>query len=314
LPGGSLLKSKGGSGGVVAKALIAADKTFSRRSKLPDRKHASTGGPLDGRKRLGGAFLIDSDRIRPDPDQPRKRLDTDSHKNLVVSVRKLGILQPITVRFLESQSVYQIISGERRYLAAKQANLKEIPCWIQAPKEKDILLHQIVENWQRLDMHPYDLADALARLRDSNGYSQKQIAKATGKSEGEISKLLSLLTLDPAVEKLAREDDTGFVTKRHLYAVRTLPPEKQQALIRKVQDEGITADETERRVAKHAGRPRGVKKRRTPASCHRIKTSRASITITFRKRDVTTKDVLGALDEARKQVTRPDDPRRDSSA
>ena len=63
LPGGSLLKSKGGSVGVVAKALIAADKTFSRRSKLPDRKHPATGGPLDGRKRLGGAFLIDSGQI-----------------------------------------------------------------------------------------------------------------------------------------------------------------------------------------------------------------------------------------------------------
>ena len=279
-----------------------------------DRKRSPTGGPLDGRKRLGGAFLIDAARIRPDPNQPRKRFDTDSQKKLIASVKRLGILQPITVHFLESEDIYQIISGERRYSAAKEANLNEIPCWIQTPQEKDILLHQIVENWQRLDMHPYDLADALARLRDANGYSQKEIAKATGKSEGEISKLLSMLDLDPAVQKLAREDATGFVTKRHLYAVRTLPAEKQQALIRKVQDEGITADETEKRVAAHSDRHRGPKRCGAPVSCHRFKTSLASISMTFRKRDVTTEDILGALDEATKQVTRPDASRLDSRA
>ena len=119
-------------------------------------------GSLDGRRRLGGAFAIACDRIRPDPTQPRRRLDTDAQKELNASVERLGILQPITVRYVEAEDVYRIITGERRYHAACAAGLPEIPCWVQSPKEDEVLLHQIVENWQRLDMHPFDLADALA--------------------------------------------------------------------------------------------------------------------------------------------------------
>lgn len=223
----------------------------------------------------------------------------------MASVKRLGILQPITVRYIEAENVYQIITGERRYQAAKEAGLPEIPCWIQTPKEKDVLLHQIVENWQRLDMHPFDLADALARLRDANGLSQKEIAQATGKSEGEISKILSLLDLDAQVQKLAREDDTGRITKRHLYAVKTLPPDQQQRLIQKVQKEGITADETEDLAEKQARKLRSEPRRGAPVSQQRYRTTHATVSFVFRKKNVTPDDVLEAIDEVRRQVEPP---------
>ena len=120
-------------------------------------------------------------------------------------MRRLGILQPITVRYIETENIYRIITGERRYHAACEAGLAEIPCWVQSPKEEEVLLHQIVENWQRLDMHPYDLADALARLRDANGYSQQDLARETGKSEGEISKLLGDSRPRPGRPERSRE-------------------------------------------------------------------------------------------------------------
>jgi len=220
-------------------------------------------------------------------------------------VRRLGILQPITVRYLESQNVYQIVTGERRFHAAKEAGLPEIPCWIQAPKEEDVLLHQIVENWQRLDMHPFDLADALARLRDANGYSQKEIAKATAKSEGEISKVLSLLDLDAEVQKLAREDHTGHITKRHLYAMKALPRDQQQKLLEKIRREGITADETEELAEKEARRLRSEPRRGAPVSQQRFKTTHATVSFVFRKKDIASDDILEALEEVRGQVTPP---------
>jgi ParB family chromosome partitioning protein len=105
-----------------------------------------TTGPLEGRSRLAGAYSIDVSRIQPDPKQPRRRLEAAAQADLVASVRQLGILQPVTVRFLESENIYQIVTGERRYRAAKEAGLTEIPCWIQTPKEEDVLVHQIVEN------------------------------------------------------------------------------------------------------------------------------------------------------------------------
>jgi ParB family chromosome partitioning protein len=256
--------------------------------------------------------------IQPDPAQPRKRLDTAPQRELVASVKTHGILQPITVRYLESENFYRIITGQRRYSAAKEAGLTEIPCWIQTPKEEDVLVHQIVENWQRLDVHPFDLADALARLRDANGYSQKEIAEATAKSEGEISKILALLDLAPAVQKLAREDETGRITKRHLYAVRSLPPEDQQSLIRKVQQDRLSADEIKHLAAKKFQRGRPLPHPGAPVRCHRFKTAHAMVSLTFRKKQVKTGDILAALDEARaladRSATDPDPPVKHAGA
>jgi ParB family chromosome partitioning protein len=259
-------------------------------------------GSLDGRRRLGGAFAIACDRIRPDPTQPRRRFDTAAQQELNASVKRLGILQPITVRYVEPENVYRIITGERRYHAVCEAGLAEIPCWVQQPKENEVLLHQIVENWQRLDMHPFDLADALARLRDANGYSQQDLARETGKSEGEISKLLALLDLDPAVQKAAREDQSGRITRRHLYAIRALPTERQLSLLRRAQQEAMTAIDMEQLAAKETDGAAGQRRRGAPVSHHRFSTSQATVSLTFRKKDVTTDDILAALDEARGQV------------
>jgi ParB family chromosome partitioning protein len=291
---------------VVEAALNAAEQTFTSAPRLPLPEDQPPAPPsLDGRRRLHGAFTIALDRIRPDPSQPRRRFDTDAQHELVESIKRLGILQPITVRYLDQEDVYQVITGERRYQAAGEAGLIEIPCWVQNPKEQEVLLHQIVENWQRLDMHPYDLADALARLRDANGYSQRDLARETGKSEGEISKIFALLDFDPAVQKLAREDESGRITRRHLYAVRSLPAEEQVALLKRTQQEAITASDMEELAAKRTEAVTGRKRRGAPVSHYRFNTPHALVTVTFRKKDISSEDILAALDEARVQIATP---------
>jgi len=260
-----------------------------------------------GKHRLSGAFLIQTSLIRPDPNQPRRRFDTDAQREINNSVKRLGILQAITVRFIEAEKVYRIITGERRFYAACEAGLPEVPCWVQSPREKEVLLHQIVENWQRLDMQPYDLADALARLRDANGYKQKDLARETGKSEGEISKLLALLSLDPAVQKLAREDHTGRISRRHLYAVRSLPAEQQLTLIRKAQEEGVPAADMEILAAKQTAVLRGQRRRGAPVSFQRFSTTHARVSFSFRKKEITSEDLLTAIEEVRLQIVPTDD-------
>jgi len=261
-------------------------------------------GSLRGCRPCRGALLIECTRIRPDPNQPRRRVDTLADEELNDSVKRFGILQPITVRFIEAEDVYQIVVGYRRYVAACAVDLAEIPCWLQSPREQEVLLLQLVENWHRLDIHPYDLAAALARLRDASGYTQRELARELGKSEGEISKCLVLLELAPAVQRLACEDQSGRITRRHLYAVRALPPETQLALIQRAQEEAITATEMEKLAAKQAEVFTGHKGRRAAANLHRFSTSFATLTLVFHKEDVTTEDILTALDEARLQVTR----------
>ena len=247
--------------------------------------------------------MIEVGRIRPDPDQPRKNLETQAQQELTKSVRRLGILQPISVRYLDGDDVYQIVCGERRYQAARAAGLAEVPCWVQTPRSEEILLRQITENWQRAELHPYDLADALAGLRDAFDYSQKQLAELTCKAESEISRLLSLLKLNPAAQQAARHDLTGAVTRRHLVALAQLPPEDQQEALAAVQEHHLTALHTERLVKEKKARAAGGKTRGAPVGQRfRYFTSQAIVTFAFRKRNVTAADLRAALDEIRAQI------------
>jgi ParB family transcriptional regulator, chromosome partitioning protein len=198
--------------------------------------------------------------------------------------------------------VYQIISGERRYQAATAAGVVEVPCWVQTPKEEEILVRQIVENWQRSDLQPLELAEALALLRDANGCTQKELADLTGKPESEISRLLSLLKLDPEVQHAARSESGGF-TKRHLTALAQLPPEDQQEVMVEVQEQHLTALDTERAVREKKARAAGLKTRGAPYGQRlRYLTEKAVVTVTFRRRNVTVDEILTALDEVRQQV------------
>lgn len=247
--------------------------------------------------------MIELARIRPDPSQPRKNFDTDQQRELAASVRSLGILQPIVVRYLEKENIYQIVSGERRYHASHAAKLAEIPCWVQNPQADRILLQQIVENWQRSDLDPYDLADALAALRDAHSYSQKQLAEVTGKPESEISRHLALLKLDPNVQKATRKDTSGTFTRRHLNAIAQLPQEDQQEVMIAVRERNLTAVDTEHTVQEKKARLKGTKTRGAPpAHLRRFRTSLAMVTITSRKRQLSEDEILTALDEVRTQI------------
>jgi len=183
--------------------------------------------------------------------------------------------------------------------------LAEIPCWVQSPKDDEILLRQIVENWQRANLHPYELADSLARLRDANGYTQKDLARETGKPESEISKLLSLLKLDPVVQKVAREDDDATFSKRHLYALTQLKTEEQRTVENEVRERKMTAVETEKAVKSQLPNDAGRKKSGAPVTHLRYATKQATVTLNFRKRNVTAADILAAIEEVRREVRHP---------
>jgi len=255
---------------------------------------------LDGRRRLTGAYLIDIGRLRPDPTQPRRQLDAQAQQELINSVRQFGIMQPITVRYLEAQKLYQIISGERRYHAALGAKLSEIPCWIQTPREEEVLVRQVVENWQRRDLSPFELADALAAIRDAHKYSQDDLARMTGKPKGEISKLLALLSLSSQAQQLARNDP--IFTRRQLYAVSQLAPGRQALLLEEVRRQGLKAEETEELVRREK---QPAHRRSAPTTMRRFQTAGAIVTVTFRKQSVADVDVATALDEARMQLMAP---------
>ncbi len=257
----------------------------------------------NARRTLGGAFYINIDIIQPDPKQPRKAFDAAALQELTDSIRTHGILQPITVRHLPEQHMYQIITGERRYRAARDAGLTEMPCWEQAPADRDILVRQIVENWQRADLHPFDLADTLVRLRDQENYSPKQLAELTGKPESDISKILSLLKLNPAIQAQCRQDMTGGVSRRHLEALAKLPEQRQIEIHAQVTTGNLTAKDTERLVQRKLEEQRGELTRGAPIGTKRkFVTPKATVVISFRRKSVGIEDVLEALDDAKRQA------------
>lgn len=242
------------------------------------------------------------DRIRPDPNQPRKRIAPEHLEELVASIKRVGILQPITLRYIEADDIYQILSGECRFTAAKAAGLEAVPVWVKTPKSEEILLHQIIENWHRSDLNPFDLADSLAQLRAANGFSQTDLANSTGKNKSEISRLLSLLELDPNVQKIARDDDSGRITKRHLFAVARLDTDHQQKLIHRIQKDDLTALDIERYVQR-VDKPKGTANSPgAPVTRRRYLTKHASIWLTFRKKEVSDSDIVLALDEVKRQI------------
>jgi ParB family chromosome partitioning protein len=204
---------------------------------------------------------------------------------------------------MPAEQVYQIITGERRYRAAILAGLAEMPCWLQSPENRQILVRQIVENWQRTDLHPFDLADTLVQLRDQQQYSQKEIAGLTGKPESEISKILSLLKLNPLVQRKYRQDRTGTLSRRHLESVAKLPEGQQIAFHDEVVRQGLTVKETEQRVQEAMKGDEVRKKQGAPLGTKRkIVTPKGTVVVMLRRKTVNTGDIIELLDLAKRQL------------
>lgn len=280
----------------------AAEAFASQPQQIVEDADRSLSPDQAGRRRLTGAFLIDIDRIEADPQQPRKNIDPTYLNELSSSVKRLGILQPITVRFVDESQKYRIIAGECRYTAAKAAGLREIPCWVKTPKGEQILLEQIVENWQRSNLQPFELADSLAQLRDSNGLTQRQLSREVGKSEGEVSKLLALLDLAPDVQQLARDNSGGRITKRHLYPLLQLDAKQQLRIAHRILEQDLTVGDMERLIARFVAVKQPVTRRGAPVTRRKYASKYGSVLLTFRKQDVTDDDCLAVLKDAITQI------------
>lgn len=140
------------------------------------------------------------DALRPNPNQPRIEFDEASLRSLSDSIRRYGILQPLTVR--RTDEGYELIAGERRLRAAKLAGLREVPCLLARSSEEESALLALIENLQRRDLHYLEEAAAIARLIATYGLSQEQAAERLGKSQSAIANKLRLLRLTDEEDRL----------------------------------------------------------------------------------------------------------------
>ncbi len=182
--------------------------------------------------------------IEPNRDQPRKNFDEESLSELAESIKMYGVIQPIVVS--EKDGYYAIIAGERRWRAAKQAGLKEIPAIIReddARKNKEISL---IENMQREDLNPYEKAAGIRALMDDYHLTQEEIAKVLGKGRSSIANSVRILNLAPAVLELAKQ---GKLTEGHCKALLSISdPMKQFDMATRMIEKGETVRQAEKKM------------------------------------------------------------------
>ena len=163
-------------------------------------------------------------KVEPNPDQPRRDFDEEELQALADSIQEHGIIQPLTVRELRS-GYYQIIAGERRWRAARLANLAEIPGVIIEADDKKAMELALIENLQRQDLNPVEEALGYRSLMDDYGLTQEEAAKRVGKSRPAVANALRLLGLAPEVLEKVRD---GSLSAGHARAVLVLKTEKKQ--------------------------------------------------------------------------------------
>jgi ParB family chromosome partitioning protein len=201
---------------------------------------------FEERRRLAGRVAdLDVEAIRPNPYQPRKDFDEGALDELAASVAQLGIIQPLTVRAL-GDGRYELISGERRLRASRRAGLTRVPCYVREADTEELLEMALVENVQREDLNPVEVAQGYQRLMEEVGLTQEEVAEKVGKSRPSVANTLRLLKLPPRVQASLRE---GALSSGHARALVGVEDEGALlALHREVVDSGLSVREVERRA------------------------------------------------------------------
>ena len=187
--------------------------------------------------------MIRVDEIRPNPEQPRKALG--DLRELTESVREKGVLEPLLVRFISSEGCFYIISGERRYHAARAAGLREVPCIEKSVDDAETLEIALIENIQRKDLTAFEEADGLHRLAAQFEYTHEDMAKKIGRARSSVTETLSLRNIPEVLRKKCVEN--GVTSKSLLLQIARQPTEKKMSeMFQRILQGGLTRDEARR--------------------------------------------------------------------
>lgn len=196
-------------------------------------------------KVVGNIIELDLEDIEVNPFQPRSNFNDETLQELATSVRELGVIQPITVRKLGFNK-YQLVSGERRYRASKLVGLETIPAYIRIANDQESLEMALVENIQRQDLDPIEIALSYQRLIDEINLTQEKLSDRVGKKRSTIANYLRLLKLDPIIQTGMRD---GFLSMGHGRALVNIEDRQDQiTLYEKIVGQNLSVRDTEEAV------------------------------------------------------------------
>jgi ParB family chromosome partitioning protein len=187
--------------------------------------------------------MIPVDKIRPNPDQPRKHIG--DVRELADSIREKGVLEPLLVRYMPREDTYYIISGERRFHASQAAGLHEVPCIEKVADDAETLEIALIENLQRKDLTPFEEADGLQRLADHFDYTHDDIARKIGRARSSVTEIMSLRLIPEEVRKECVSN--GVTSKSVLLQIARQPTEKKmREMVGRITQDGLKRDDARR--------------------------------------------------------------------
>lgn len=240
--------------------------------------------------------------VEPDPNQPRTVMG--DLEELVSSVRERGVLEPILVRRVPREDgeddagkeVFRIISGERRYRAAQQAGLYELPAIEMDVTEQEALEIALIENLQRKDLTPFEEAEGYKALSERYGYTHEEIAEAVGKARTVVTESLSLLQMPARVRDAVQA--LGISSKSLLLEVLKAGSEEEMIrLLEEVSSHGLNRDDLRRRLRNRDRAGARAKRRKPYAFKFRAPDKSFTLNLTFRQSEVETDDLIQALEQ-----------------
>jgi len=194
-----------------------------------------------------GVLRISIDQIETNPKQPRHDFDEQSLKELASSIKTFDLIQPVTVAKLSSGR-YRLISGERRYRAAKMAGLKDLPAYIRQANDSELLELALLENLQRQDLNAIEISLSYKRMMEELDYTQDQVAERMGKERSTVANYIRLLKLPPDIQFAVRQGALSMGHARALINVDTI--DKQLYIFHEIQDRDLSVRQTEELVRK----------------------------------------------------------------
>ena len=235
----------------------AANDTFKDTDKKTRTKKEN-----DTEKNKDGVRYIKLHDIMPNLNQPRKTFKEDKIEELAASIKEHGIIQPIVVR--KRENGYEIVAGERRWRAARKAELTQVPCLVRELSDEQNMLFAIIENMQREDLNPIEEAEGLQRMMQTFGMTQEQVSKSVGKSRPYIANALRLLKLPQEIIEQIAEGNLSAAHGRTLAGIED--DDAKEKLCAKILQEGLSVRETEQLVGSltKPQKKKAVKKMKNP--------------------------------------------------
>ncbi len=203
--------------------------------------------PEDSDPEPGTIALIPVEQIRPNPDQPRKEFDPVAMGELRDSIANKGVVQPITVRQVENE--FELIVGERRWRASKAVGLETMPAYVlEVESDAEMMEFALIENLQRQDLNPMELAHAYNALVEKHGLSQAEVGEQVGKSRSAVANFIRLLDLPSNIQHSLRDGEISAGHARALLAIED--EERQQAVWEQITGDSLNVRQVERLVQK----------------------------------------------------------------